>query len=368
MAVAGGSVSATVQSARPRLLRALAREPADATPVWLMRQAGRFLPEYRKIREKHSILDIIANPEIAAEATLQPLRRFELDAAIIFADLLPPLSAMGLEVAYVAGDGPVIRNPVRTTRDIDLLAVPAPEEHLGSTFEAIRIVKTEIGSSGVPLIGFAGAPFTLASYAVEGGGSRNYAATKTLMYREPVAWKRLMTKLTTLQAAYLSAQAAAGADVLQVFDSWAGIALGRDDYLEYVAPYNRMLFSALSRSGEIPVINFSTGTAAYIEDVAACGGDAIGVDWRLPLDRYWDRIGDDRSVQGNLDPVTLLGPWREIKVRVDRILHGVRGRNGHVFNLGHGVLPGTDPDIVARLIDYVHESTRRATPDDASTG
>ncbi len=340
-----------------RFLRACRRLPTDATPVWFMRQAGRYMPEYRAIREKHSMLDVIGTPELAAEITLQPVDAFDIDAAIIFADILPPLITMGLDLEFVKGVGPQIDNPIRSTRDVDLLATPpAKATRLASTLEAIRIVSSELASREVPLIGFAGAPFTLASYAIEGGGSKNYVTTKRFMFSEPAAWKRLMEKLVTVQADYLLAQAEAGASALQLFDSWAGLALSKDDYGRYVQPYNKKLFEKLSVAG-VPLINFSTGTAAYIEDVAACGGDVIGVDWRMPLDWAWSRIGYDRAVQGNLEPVALLAPWRELQPRTDDVLRRAGGRPGHIFNLGHGIFPDTSPDTVRRIVDYIHEKS-----------
>lgn len=327
-----------------------------------MRQAGRYMPEYREIRARHSMLDVIGTPELAAEITLQPVNAFDLDAAIIFADILPPLIAMGLQLEFVKGEGPVIHNPIRRTEDIDHLATPpAGATGLSATLEAIRLVVDELQPRGIPLIGFAGAPFTLASYAIEGGGSKNYVKTKTLMFSEPAAWKRLMDRLVTVQADYLIAQAEAGASTLQLFDSWAGLALSKQDYLRYVQPFNRKLFQKLTRAN-VPVINFSTGTAAYIDDVAGCGGDVIGVDWRMPLDWAWARIGYERAVQGNLEPVSLLAPWRELKARIDNVLEQANGRPGHIFNLGHGIFPGTPVDNVRRLVDYVHERTSLSKP------
>ncbi len=339
-------------------LEACRREPADHTPVWLMRQAGRYLPEYRALRERHSMSEMLGSAELAVEATLQPLRRFPLDAAIIFMDILPPLAGMGFSVSFGTGggEGPCVANPIRTARDIDLLAVPPAVETLGVHLEAIRLARAELESSRTPLIGFSGAPFTLASYAVEGTGSRNFARTKALMYSEPAAWRRLMSKLVTVLADFLLAQAKAGAAALQVFDSWAGLALGKEDYVRYVQPYNRQLFSAVKAAG-VPVINFSTGTAAYIEEVAACGGEVVGVDWRMPIDSYRSRIRPDQGIQGNLDPVALMAPWRELQPRIDAILASAGG-NGHLFNLGHGILPDTPMDSVARLVDHVHEWTR----------
>lgn len=328
------------------------------TPIWFMRQAGRYMAEYRAIRTRHTILDLIRTPELAAEVTLQPINAFAFDAAIIFADILPPLIGMGLNLEFVKGEGPQISNPLTTNYDIDMLATPPAQETLSPTLEAIKLVKQELEPRGIPLIGFAGAPFTLASYAIEGEGSKNYIKTKSLMYREPAAWRRLMIKLVTVQADYLLAQVQAGADALQLFDSWAGAALGKQDYLRFVQPYNKMLFELVARA-RVPVINFSTGTAAYIEEVAAAGGDVVGVDWRMPLDWYRQRIGDNRPIQGNLEPIALLSPWRELKYQVDQVLAAAGGRPGHIFNLGHGIFPNTPIDNVRRVVDYVHEQTAR---------
>ncbi|MGA2615470.1 MAG: uroporphyrinogen decarboxylase [Spirochaetia bacterium] len=347
----GQAQEAPVPSA---ILRACRGLPAARTPVWLMRQAGRYLPEYRSLRENHSMLELIASPELSAKATLQPLARFDLDAAIIFCDILPPLAGMGLRISFDSDSGPVVENPICATRDIDMLAVPPAEETLGSTLQAVRIACAELAPRGIPLLGFAAAPFTLASYAIEGRGSKAYTKTKLLMYRQPAAWERLMRRLTTVLADFLIAQARAGASAVQVFDSWAGIALCKDDYVRYVQPHNRRLFAALKDAG-VPAISFSTGTAAFIEEVAQAGGDVVGVDWRLPLEAYWKRIGFERPIQGNLDPAALLAPWRELRPRIDAILDQASGRPGHIFNLGHGVLPETSPDAVKHLVDYVHE-------------
>jgi uroporphyrinogen decarboxylase len=342
--------------AEPLFLRACRREPVERTPVWLLRQAGRYQPAYRALREKHSLLEVIHTPELAAQVTLLPIDAFGLDAAIVFSDILPPLQGMGLELDFVKGDGPAIRNPVSTTRDVDLLGAPPAEETMAGTLEAIRIVRGELESRGVPVLGFAGAPFTLASYAIEGGTSRDFARTKGFMLSEPAAWKRLLGKLVTVQADYLLAQAAAGAQALQVFDSWAGRALGREDYLRYVAPHNRELFDRVASAG-VPVINFSLGVSAYLSDAAACGGDVVGLDWVLPLDEAWEQVGFERPVQGNLDPMSLLAPWRELEHRIDDVLHRAAGRPGHVFNVGHGLTPQTPEDNVRRLVEHVRERT-----------
>jgi uroporphyrinogen decarboxylase len=335
-------------------LRACRGLPVERTPVWLLRQAGRYQPEYRAIREKHSMLDLIRSPELSAEVTLLPVDAFGVDAAIVFSDILPPLIGMGLDLEFVKGDGPVIRSPVSSTRDVDLLGTPPAEETMSGTLGAISLVRRELESRDVPVIGFAGAPFTLASYAIEGGTSRDFSRTKAFMLSEPAAWRRLLTKLATVQADYLLAQARAGAQALQVFDSWVGRALGREDYLRYVAPVNRELYASVARAG-IPVVNFSLGVCAYLEEAAACGGDVVGLDWTLPLDEAWSRVGFERPVQGNLDPASLLAPWRELRARIDDVLDRAGGRRGHVFNVGHGLVPQTPTDNVKRLVERVRE-------------
>jgi uroporphyrinogen decarboxylase len=339
-------------------LRACRGLSVERTPVWLLRQAGRYQPEYRAIREQHSLLEVIRTPELAARVTLLPIESFGVDAAIVFADILPPLVGMGFELDFVKGDGPRIGNPIASTRDVDLLATPLAEETLASTLETIRIVRAELEPRDVPVIGFAGAPFTLASYAIEGGSSKDFTATKAFMLSEPAAWKRLLGKLVTVQADYLLAQAAAGAQALQVFDSWVGRALGREDYLRYVAPHNRELFGKVAAAG-VPVVNFSLGVSAYLEDAAACGGDVVGLDWSLPLDEAWARVGFGRAVQGNLDPAALLAPWRELRARIDDVLERADARPGHVFNVGHGLTPRTPVDNVRRLVERVRERTSR---------
>jgi uroporphyrinogen decarboxylase len=337
-------------------LRACRGLRVDRTPVWLLRQAGRYQPEYRALREKHSLLELIRTPELAARVTLLPVDSFGVDAAIVFSDILPPLQGMGLHLEFVKGDGPRIANPIESTRDVDLLGTPPADATMPGTLEAIRIVRRELESRDVPLIGFAGAPFTLASYAIEGGTSKDFTRTKAFMLSEPAAWKRLLGKLVTVQADYLLAQAAAGAQALQVFDSWAGRALGRDDYLRYVAPHNRELFAKVAAAG-VPVVNFSLGVTAYLAEAASCGGDVVGLDWTLPLDEAWQRVGFERPVQGNLDPAALLAPWRELSFRIDDVLARAAGRPGHVFNVGHGLTPGTPTDNVRRLVEHVRERT-----------
>ncbi len=339
-------------------LRACRGLPTQRTPIWFMRQAGRYMPEYRAIRAQHSMLDVIRTPELAAEVTLQPINAFGFDAAIIFADILPPLIGMGLQLDFIKGEGPHIENPLARPYDIDLLATPPAEETMPATLKAIQLVVQELAPRNIPLIGFAGAPFTLASYAIEGGSSSHYSKTKALMYSEPAAWKRLMTKLVTVQADYLVKQVKAGAAALQIFDSWAGQALNQQDYLRYVQPYNKALFQAVAQAG-VPVINFSQGAGAYFLDAVASGGDVIGLDWRMPLDWYWRQLDYVKPVQGNLDPTVLLAPWREIQYQTDQVLAQAAGRPGHIFNLGHGILPNTPLDHVRRLVDYVQASTAR---------
>jgi uroporphyrinogen decarboxylase len=337
----------------PRFLRACRRQPVDVTPIWLMRQAGRYMIEYRTLREKHSILEIIKTPELACEVTLQPLDAFDLDAAIIFADILPPLDGMGLHLEFARGEGPVIHNPVRTPQDVENLRTPPPEEALGFTLQAIRMMRTELDSRGIPLIGFSGAPFTVASYAIEGGSSRNYVHAKGMMMSDPQNWHKLMEKLTVVVGEYLVAQAKAGAQALQLFDSWVG-ALSPDDYREYVLPYSRRAIE-MARATGVPVIHFGTETAGILDLIKEAGSDVIGVDWRVNLDTAWQRLGDDVAVQGNLDPIALFAPWPELKRRAQRVLDQAAGRPGHIFNLGHGILPQTPVENVKRLVDFVHE-------------
>ncbi|HSJ94846.1 MAG TPA: uroporphyrinogen decarboxylase [Gaiellaceae bacterium] len=339
-------------------LRACRGLPAERTPVWLLRQAGRYMPEYRALRERHSLLELVRSPELAAEVSLQPVEAFGVDAAIVFSDILPPLVGMGLDLDFVKGDGPRIGNRIERPRDVDLLGAPPAEETMQGTLGAIALLRRELEGRDVPVIGFAGAPFTLASYAIEGGSSKDFARTKAFMLSEPAAWRRLLGKLVTVQADYLLAQAKAGAQALQVFDSWAGRALGREDYLRYVAPSNRELFAKVAAAG-VPVVNFALGVSAYLEKAAGCGGDVVGLDWALPLDEAWARAGFERPVQGNLDPAALLAPWRELRHRIDDVLDRAGGRPGHVFNLGHGIVPQTPVDNVRRLVEHVRERTAR---------
>jgi uroporphyrinogen decarboxylase len=338
-----------------RFLKACRREKTDAIPVWLMRQAGRYMPEYRHLREKYSILEMIKTPELAAQVTMQPINAFEVDAAIIFADILPPLEGMGLELDFVKSEGPVIYNPIRTAADVERLRVTPPEGSLWFTLEAIKLARAELDQRGTPLLGFSGAPFTLASYAVEGSGSKHYLHTKKLMMSDPKTWHQLMGKLSEVVGHYLLAQAHAGAQVLQLFDSWVG-ALSPDDYRSHVMPYSQHAIHIASQAG-VPIIHFGTGTNGFLELIREAGGDVIGVDWCIDLDAAWQRIGFDRAVQGNLDPAVLLTSWEAIESRTRQILDKAGDRPGFIFNLGHGILPETPMDNVKRLVEFVHEYT-----------
>jgi uroporphyrinogen decarboxylase len=339
-----------------RFLRACRREKADATPIWLMRQAGRYMAEYRKLRERYGILEIIKTPELACEVTMQPMNAFDLDAAIIFADILPPLEGMGLQLDFVKGEGPTIYNPIRMAADVGRLRVTPPEESLSFTLEAIKLARKELDGRELPLIGFSGAPFTLAAYAIEGGSSKNYLYAKGLMMSDPTAWHLLMEKLSEVVGQYLLAQARAGAQVLQVFDSWVGT-LAPQDYRQHVQPYTRRAIS-IAREAGVPIIHFGTSTNGMLGDIRDAGGDVIGVDWAIDLDIAWARLGDGVAIQGNLDPVALFATWPELEARAKRVLDQAGGRAGHIFNLGHGILPGTPVENVKRLVDFVHEYTK----------
>ena len=338
-----------------RFLKACRREPVDCTPVWFMRQAGRYMREYQAVRQKHSILEVCKTPDLAAQVTLQPIERFPLDAAIIFADILLPLEPMGLTLEFVESEGPVIRNPVRDRAAVERLRVIDGDE-LNYVGEAIRVACRALAGR-VPLIGFAGAPFTLASYAIEGGGSRHYIRTKQFMYREPEAWHRLMDKLARVVTGYLRRQIRAGAQAVQLFDSWVGC-LSPADYAEYVQPHVQLIFEGLKRE-QVPLIHFGTGTASLLRLMRQAGGDVIGVDWRVRLDEAWAVIGHDVAIQGNLDPVALFAPLHELERRVDEILRRAEGRPGHIFNLGHGILPQTPVESVAAVAELVHKLSQR---------
>jgi uroporphyrinogen decarboxylase len=337
-----------------RFLRACRKQSVDATPIWLMRQAGRYMPEYRALRARHAFLDLCLTPSLAVEVTLQPVRAFDLDAAILFSDLLVPLAPLGLRIDFVENAGPVIDAPARSRAEIDALRRFEPRDDLKSVLDAVRALRGELH---VPLIGFAGAPFTLASYVVEGGRTRSFSAVKTLMYEDAAAWHRLAALLAETVRAYLEAQVEAGAQAVQVFDTWIGV-LGVDDFREFALPHLRTLFEGLGSLG-VPRIYFGTETAHLLEAIGEIGADVVGVDWRLPLDEACKRLGPAHAVQGNLDPTLLLGPTARLLASADDVLARVAGRSGHVFNLGHGVLPGTPPENVRILVDHVHERSRR---------
>ena len=338
----------------PLLVRAARREPVEHTPVWFMRQAGRSLPEYRAVRERHSFWEVAGTPELCAEVTLQPVRRHGVDAAVMFADIMTPVLGMGIEVDLVEGVGPVVGEPVRTIADVERLRVPDPEEAFAPVLDAIRIVRGELRDERA-VIGFCGGPFTVAGYLVEGKPSREFATVKALMYREPDVWRGLMEKLTDCFAGYVAAQARAGADVVQLFDSWVG-ALSPADYEEFVAPWSARILAAV----DVPTIHFGTGASTLLPAMARTGGDVIGLDWRIALDEGWALAGEERAVQGNLDPAVLLGPWERVEAAAREILDRANARPGHIFNLGHGVLPRTDPDLVSRLAELVQERTVEA--------
>ena len=321
-----------------------------------MRQAGRYMSEYRALRERYSLLELCRTPDLATEVTLQPVRRIEVDAAILFSDLLLPLEPLGISFDFVRGEGPAIQNPIQSEADIDRLRSFDPREALAHVLEAIRLVQGELGGR-IPLIGFAGAPFTLASYAIEGGHSANFAKTKALMYGHPAAWHRLCERLSAMTADYLTAQVDAGVDAVQVFDSWVG-ALNTRDYREFILPHTRGIFERLETL-DVPTIHFGVGTGAILGDLREAGGHVIGADWRTPLDEAWQRIGFDRAIQGNLDPTVLLGPIDRALAATDDVLARANGRPGHIFNLGHGILPPTPLEHVQAVARYVHQRSRQ---------
>jgi uroporphyrinogen decarboxylase len=333
----------------PLLVRAARREPVERTPVWFMRQAGRSLPEYRAIRERHAFFEVARTPELCAEVTLQPVRRHGVDAAVMFADIMTPVVEMGIDVELVEGIGPVVERPVRSAADVERLLVPEPEA-FEPVLEAVRIVRGELGRDQA-VIGFCGGPFTVAGYLVEGRPSRELPQTKALMLGEPETWEALMAVLSETFARYVAAKAAAGADVIQVFDSWVGT-LSPELYRDRVAPWTTRILEAV----DVPTIHFGTGASHLLPDLARAGGDVIGLDWRLPLDDAWALVGD-RAVQGNLDPAALAAPWDVVEREALDVVARAGGRAGHVFNLGHGVLPGTDPSVLTRLTQLVHERT-----------
>lgn len=336
---------------RPLLVRATRREQVDRTPVWYMRQAGRSLPEYRRIREKLDLFEICRRPEVCAEVTLQPVRRHGVDAAVIYSDIMLPALGMGVDIQLVEGVGPVTDTPIRTAADIGRLAPLEPETALPYALESIRLVRRELDPAKA-LVGFVGGPFTVAGYLIEGRPSRTFVQTKRCMYAAPDVWHALMERIAESLAAYAVAQVAAGADTIQLFDSWVG-ALSARDYREFAGPYSARILAAV----DVPTIHFGTGCTHLLADLVEAGGDVIGLDWRVLIDDGWTAAGADRGVQGNLDPTLLLGPFDRVETETNRILAAVAGRPGHIFNLGHGVLPETDPAALGRLRELVHEQT-----------
>jgi uroporphyrinogen decarboxylase len=336
-------------------VKACRAQAAAFTPVWFMRQAGRYMPEYREVRKRHSLLEICKKPELAAEVTITAAEILQVDAAIIFADLLLPLEVMGLPFHFSAGEGPVIERPLRTPEDVAGVKTDGTAD-LGYVAESVGLVAKHFGDR-LPVIGFCGAPFTLASYMIEGGGSRHYIETKKMMYADPRTWDELLKKLVVVLAGYAAEQARAGADVLQVFDSWVG-ALSVEDYRRYVLPHTTELVQALKRSG-VPVIYFGTDTATLLPSMKQTGADVVGLDWRVPLDEGWKAVGGG-AVQGNLDPVVLFAPWKEVRARAEEILRAAGGRPGHIFNLGHGILPHTPVENVKDLARFVHEHSSKS--------
>jgi uroporphyrinogen decarboxylase len=334
-----------------RFLDACRRRPTDYRPVWFMRQAGRYMPQYREVRKHHHILEICKRPDLAAMVTLQPVEVLDVDAAIIFADLLLPVEPMGLKLDFVAGEGPVIDNPVRTSSDVDSLSISNTDD-LSYVGESIQMAVRAL-SGRVPVIGFVGAPFTMASYMIEGGPSRSFLKTKQMMYRDETLWRRLMGKLVDVLGPYALMQVTAGARVIQVFDSWVG-ALGSDDYVRYVAPYSRALIERI-RSASVPVIHFGTGAGGYFRELHAAGGDILGVDWRVNIDQAWMDISYRSAIQGNLDPAVLFAPLPELKQRVHELLKRTGSRPGHIFNVGHGIVPETPVEHVKACVDFVRE-------------
>ena len=338
-------------SAEGAFLKACRGQATPYTPVWFMRQAGRYMEEYRAIRAKASLLEICRTPDLAVEVTLQPVERLGVDAAILFADILLPFEPLGLGLSFAQGEGPVIAHPIQSPADVARLPEVDPSDGLGYVLDAVRAIRRSLDGR-VPLIGFAGAPFTLASYAIEGGGSRDFVATKRFMYSEPKAWHTLLDRLATLVGRYLAAQAKAGAQALQLFDSWVGC-LSPDDYRQYVQPHSTTALSLAAETG-VPVIHFGTGTSMLLEFMAQSGGDVIGVDWRISLDVAWNRL-PGHGIQGNLDPAALLGPVAALEAKVRDVLQRAAGRSGHIFNLGHGVLQQTDPERLRAVVDMVHQ-------------
>jgi uroporphyrinogen decarboxylase len=338
-------------------LRACRRLPVETTPVWFMRQAGRYMQQYRDVRKHHSLVEICKKPELAAEVTITAAEFLNVDAAIIFADLLLPLEVMGLPFHFSAGEGPVIEKPVRSAEDVNALRADRAAE-LGYVSDAVALVAKHFGAK-LPVIGFCGAPFTLASYMVEGGGSRHYLEVKKLMYNSPEVWDELVGKLVDVLATYAAEQVRSGADVLQIFDSWVGC-LSVEDYRRYALVPTTQLIQRLQKETNVPIIYFGTDSATLLPSMAETGAEVLGLDWRIPLDEGWRTVGRDRAVQGNLDPVLLFASWQELKQRAERILRLAEARPGHIFNLGHGILPHTPVDNVKNLADFVHEFSSTA--------
>jgi len=336
-------------------LRACRREPVPYTPIWLMRQAGRYMQEYRDVRARTTFLELCKTPELAAEVTVTAAERLGVDAAIIFADILLIIEPMGMDLEFAGGEGPVIHNPIKSATDVDRLREVEDVGSLNFVMEAIRQTRAALPPN-IPLIGFCGAPFTLASYMIEGGGSRNYVETKRLMYNDSGAWHAMMSRISRALVKYLNAQIAAGAQAVQLFDSWVGC-LGPDDYRDYVLPHTKSVIAGVDRG--TPVLHFGTGTAALLELMRDAGGDVLGVDWRVRLDEAWGRIGTDKAIMGNLDPVTLFANRDYLLAEAGKILEQAGGRPGHIFNLGHGILPETPVDNVKALVDYVHETSAK---------
>jgi uroporphyrinogen decarboxylase len=344
------------RSGASRFLAACHHLQPDATPVWFMRQAGRCLAEYRELRKRYDILTMAKTPELCAQVTLMPVEFFGVDGAVLYADIMLPLEGMGISFEIEPEIGPIIHNPVRTMQDVEALRIIDAEESTPYVMEAIRLVRRELAGKQA-VIGFSGAPFTLACYMIEGRPSRDYGIAKALMYGQPEVWHALMVKLTEVVSRYLVAQINAGVDVVQLFDSWVG-ALSPSTYREFVQPYSRRIFAAVKET-YTPSIHFGTGTASLLELMAEAGGDIISVDWRVDLDEAWERIGYDRGIQGNLDPTRLLASWDVVEEGMHDVLRRANNRAGHIFNLGHGVLAPTAPDMLRRLVDAVHETTRR---------
>ena len=337
----------------PLLARAARREPVERTPVWFMRQAGRSLPEYREIRKRWGLFDVVRQPELCAEVTLQPVRRHDVDAAVMFTDIMFPVLGMGVGVELVENVGPVVEHPIETMADVERLVVPQPEESCPFILDSVRLVRAALRPDQA-VIGFCGGPFTVAGYLIEGKPTREFVKVKTMMYREPALWHALMEKLADAFAKYVAGKVRSGADVIQVFDSWVG-ALSPADYAEFVQPYSAHILASV----KAPTIHFGTGTATLLGPMREAGGDVIGLDWRIPLDEGWEAVGHDRGVQGNVDPAVLLGPWERVEHAAGDVLDRADGRPGHIFNLGHGVLPGTDPADLSRLVELVKETTAR---------